>query len=298
MKKIAVAGSTGNLGGRIVKALLARDAKVIALARSGSAEEKVNALRDLGAEVASVDTSNVDEVSKAFTGVFCVVSAFQGLRDVIVDAQEIVLEAAVKAGVPRFFSSDFSVDFTQRPEGENRNFDLRREFHKTLDAASIRATSIFNGAFADVLTYGIPILDIKNKTVGYWDDPDWWVDYTTMDDTAAYTAAAALDDETPRHLRIASFQASARALQNATGKILKTPFELVRLGSREELAAKNKRDRAAHPEGEDDLYSSWQQGQYLQSMFTTHHESTDNGRYPQLKWTTLEEVIGPVLLNA
>lgn len=293
-KRIAVVGPTGNLGNRIVKALLAQGAEVVALARTGSDVEKVKALKNLGTEVALVDMSSVEEVSKTFEGAACVVSAVQGLHDVIVDAQTILLKAAIKTGVPRFIPSDFSTDFRKRPEGENRNFDLRREFHRTLDKTPIAATSIFNGAFTDILTYNVPFFDSQKKTIGYWDDPDWYVDFTSMEDTAAYTAAAALDAETPKALRIASFQVSARNLQKFTDEVLKTPFELVNLGTREELAEKNKRDRAAHPEGEKDLYANWQQGQYMQSMFNTHHESLDNARYPHLKWTKLQDVVKPV----
>ena len=290
-KRIVVAGGTGNLGTRIVKALVAQKGEVVALARKGSDEKKVKALKDAGAAVAMADLGNVEELSKVLHGATCVVSALQGLGDVIIDAQTVLLEACIKAGAHRFIPSDFSVDFRSRPKGENRNFDLRSEFHQTLDKASIASTSIFNGAFTDILTYNVPFFDSKKKIVGYWDDPDWKVDFTTMEDTAAYTAAAALDTETPRALCIASFQVSARDLVNFTNNVLGTPFELVSLGSREELAYKNKRDRAEHPEGETQLYASWQGGQYLQSMFNTHHESLDNGRYPQLTWTKLEDVV-------
>ncbi len=139
----------------------------------------------------------------------------------------------------------------------------------------------------------MPFFDSKKKIVGYWDDPDWHVDFATMDDTAAYTAAAARDTETPKALRIASFQVSARDLQKLTNEVLKTPFELVSLGTRQELAEKNKRDRTAHPEGEKELYASWQGNQYLQSMFSTHHEGLENQRYPYLKWTKLQDVVKP-----
>lgn len=290
-KRVAVAGATGNLGNRIVKALRIHGAEVVALARKGSDKEKVAALESVGAEVAQADLSNLEDVSRALRGATCVVSAVQGLRDVILDAQTVLLEASIRADVPRLIPSDFCTDFRQRPEGENRNFDLRREFHKTLDKAPITATSIFNGAFTDILKYNVPFFDSKKKMVGYWDDPDWYVDFTSMDDTAAYTAAAAVDAETPRALCIASFQVSARDLAEFTKNVLGTPFELVSLGSREELAEKNKRDRAEHPEGETQLYADWQGGQYLQSMFNSHHVSLDNSRYPQLRWTKLEEVV-------
>ena len=67
-KKIAVAGATGNLGNRIVKALVAQGGVVIALARGGTDDEKLNALRKLGAEVALVDIAEVDSVSKDLAG--------------------------------------------------------------------------------------------------------------------------------------------------------------------------------------------------------------------------------------
>ena len=291
--RITVAGATGNLGNRIVKALVKKGAGVLALTRKGSNLDKVEALKALGADVALVDLSDVQELSQALKETQCVISSLQGLHDVIIDAQTALLRASIQAGVPRFIPSDFSTDFRQRPGGENRNFDLRRDFHKILDKSPIAATSIFNGAFTDILTYNVPFFDSKKKIVGYWDDPDWYVDFTTMDDTAAYTAAVALDPETPKALCIASFQVSARDLAEFTKNVFGTPFELIRLGSREELAEKNKHDRAQHPEGETQLYASWQGGQYLQSMFNSHHASLDNGRYPQLTWAKLEDVIKP-----
>jgi nucleoside-diphosphate-sugar epimerase len=290
--KIAVAGATGNLGKRIVRALHAQGADVLALARKGVAADKMSELQSLGAKVAIVDMSSASEIAKACAGAACVVSALQGLRDVIVDTQSVLLYAAIAAGVPRFIPSDYSVDFTKEPPGENRSFDLRREFHRHLDTAPVQSTAIFNGAFAEILAYNIPLLDYEKKMVGYWQDPDWRIDFTTMDDTAAFTAAAALDATTPGALHIASFSVSPNELVDFAAAVLKTPFQLVRLGSLEDLRAYNKRERAAHPEGEKELYPLWQRGQYTQSMFTTHHQSLDNNRYPQLKWAKLQDVIG------
>ena len=290
---ITVAGATGNLGKRTVKALLARGANVVALARTGTSDEKIKELEGLGAKVAVVNMTDVAAMSAAMVGAACVVSILQGLHDVIVETQSVLLDAAVAAGVPRFIPSDFSTDFTNLTPGENRNFDLRREFHKKLDAAPIALTSIFNGAFAEILTYNVPLLDFQKKTVGYWEDADYFIDFTTMDDTAAFTAAAAMDAAAPRALRIASFQVSAKDLVEFTGKTFPAPFELVRLGDVEDLRAHNKAARAAHPEGEQDLYSDWQQGQYMQSMFSSHHASLDNDRYPGLTWTKLEQAVQP-----
>jgi len=49
---IVVAGATGNLGGRIVKALLGRGASVRALVRHGTARDKLERLQEDGVQIA------------------------------------------------------------------------------------------------------------------------------------------------------------------------------------------------------------------------------------------------------
>jgi len=285
--QILLAGATGDLGGRIAKALISKGAKVKAIVRADRKKEAVNILKTGGVEIIELDINDHAALVQAFKGATCIVSAFAGLRDVIVDGQLKLLAGAVEAGVPRFIPSDYSTDFTALPDGENRNFDLRKEFAAELNKAMITPTSIFNGGFAELLTYNIPLLDHKNKTISYWEKPDWKIDFTTMNDVAAFTAAAALDVTAPRYLRIASFQVSANDLAAATG------YELKNLGTLTELDAYNKRERAAHPEGENELYAKWQQSMYMHSMFSAHNEVLDNNRYPDITWSKLETYSKP-----
>lgn len=293
---ILVAGGTGNLGERIIKALIARGAEVRAIVRKGSKPEKIKQLTELGAKVMTIDMSNVEELKQACQGASCVVSALAGLHDVIVDSQTKLLDAAIAAGVPRFIPSDFAADFTKLPEGENRNFDLRKEFHQYLEQSSLAATSILNGAFADeILRYNTPLYDVKNYSVGYWgDNPDWKIDFTTMDNTADYTAAAAIDTSTPRILRIASFQISPNELTSVGKEVKQREFKLVPMGSLEAFSASNKKERAANPEGEKEMYPSWQAKQYLHSMFSVQNKPLDNDRYPDVRWTSAIEVISKI----
>jgi hypothetical protein len=292
---ILVAGGTGNLGGRIIKALIARGAVVRAIIRNGSKPEKIKTLTELGAEVIAVDMSDAEAMKQACQDVSCVVSALAGLHETIVDSQTKLLDAAIAAGVPRFIPSDYSADFTQLPAGENRNFDLRKEFHEYLDKSPIAATSIMNGAFADILSYGTPIYDVKNLSVGYWgDNPDWKIDFTTMDNTADYTAAAALDAATPRILRIASFQITPIELVDIGEEIKERKFRFIPMGSLEDFAASNKQERSANPEGEKELYPSWQSKQYMQGMFSVQNTLLDNDRYPDVEWTSAIDVIAKI----
>ena len=261
-KLIVLAGATGNLGGRIARALLQRGAGVIALVRVGCAPSKIEELRTLGATIAEVDFSHLGAVTSACSGASCVVSALSGLREVIVDSQTLLLDAALKAGVRRFIPSDYCIDFTKLPPGTNRNLDWRREFRERVDRAELAATSILNGAFAEMLTGQAPIILFKWKRVLYWADADQRMDFTTIDDTAAFTAAAALDSSAPRFLRIAGEQISARELVAAASEVTGETFRLFRAGGLGRLQTVIKVARTVSP-GITALYPAWQGMQYL-----------------------------------
>ncbi|MEO6639381.1 MAG: NmrA family NAD(P)-binding protein [Ginsengibacter sp.] len=286
-KAISVAGATGNLGNRICRELLTRGASVSAIVRESTDPGKIETLLKMGVNVIEADPNNVDAIGHACKGVHCVVSALAGLSDVIVGVQKTILDGALQAGVPRFIPSDFCTDYNDLVPWPNRNFDLRRDFKTYLDSTSIKAASIFNGAFADILKYNTPVLNVKDKRIAYWGDKaDWKLDFTTMDNTAAFTAEVALDDDAPRDLQIASFQVSPNMIWAEVKEITGEEFSLHEMSGLEDFAQSIKKQRAENPAGENELYAKWQQAQYMYSMFTTHHQQLDNDRYPNLTWTT------------
>jgi nucleoside-diphosphate-sugar epimerase len=289
---IVVAGATGNLGGRIARALRERGARVRALVRPSTAQDKIERLRDLGVAIASIDLNNDSQVTQACSGASCVVSALQGLREVIVETQTVMLGAAIKAGVPRFIPSDYSIDFTKIAPGENRNLDLRRDFHERLAKASISATTIFNGAFADMLTGQMPLILFKLRRVLYWGNSDQRMDFTTIDDTATFTASAALDPSAPRILRIAGDQLSARELAGVASEVTGKKFRLFRAGGLGMLGALIKVARMVAP-AEKEIFPAWQGMQYMRNMFDGRAklEPLDNDRYPGMRWATTRDVL-------
>ena len=289
---IVVAGATGNLGGRIARALRERGARVRALVRPSTAQDKIERLRDLGVAIASIDLNNDSQVTQACSGASCVVSALQGLREVIVETQTVMLGAAIKAGVPRFIPSDYSIDFTKIAPGENRNLDLRRDFHERLAKASISATTIFNGAFADMLTGQMPLILFKLRRVLYWGNSDQRMDFTTIDDTATFTASAALDPSAPRILRIVGDQLSARELAGVASEVTGKKFRLFRAGGLGMLGALIKVARMVAP-AEKEIFPAWQGMQYMRNMFDGRAklEPLDNDRYPGMRWATTRDVL-------
>jgi nucleoside-diphosphate-sugar epimerase len=289
---IIIAGATGALGGRIAKTLLERGASVRAIVRPSSVIDKIEGLRKRGAEIVEVDYNNVSELTEACRGGSCLVSALSGLRETIVDTQTSLLEAAVKAGVTRFIPSDYSIDFTKLPPGTNRNLDLRREFHERLDQAPIAATSIFNGMFTDLLTGQAPLILFKFKRVVYWENADQALDFTTMDDTAKFTAAAALNPSTPRFLRIAGDQISARELAEVAGEVTGEKFRLLRGGGLRRLKILIKIMRTVFPQNKA-LYPPWQGMQYFHNMFSglAKLDPLDNDRYSSMHWTSVRDIL-------
>jgi len=289
---ILVAGGTGNLGERIVKALLARNAEVRVLSRLSSDSQKLKHLETIGALILKVDMSDPYEIAKACNGVSCVVSALAGLGDVIIGVQRNLLAGAVAAGVPRFIPSDYSLDFTQLTPGENRNLDLRREFHTYLDKAPIAATSIFNGPFTELLTKEMPMIIPKIKSILYWGDPDQKMDFTTIDETAAFTAEAALDYSTPRYLWIAGDQISAREIKDLQSERTGKKYFLVRAGGLGLLNTLIKVGKTLSP-AEKELYPAWQGMQYMRDMSEGKAKVKlyDNDRYGQTNWTKVREVL-------
>ena len=293
MKKIIlVAGATGNLGLRIVKALVNKDAEIIVVVRSNSDIEKIKVLENLGVKIYKVSSWNLEELKTSCVGVSCVVSALAGLREVVVDAQKVLLDAAIAAGVPRFIPSDYSLDFTKFSYGENRNLDLRREFHEYLDKMPIAATSIFNGAFTELLIDEMPMILFKQKIILYWGNKDYKLAFTTMDNTAEFTAKVALDSNTPRYLRIAGDLISPRELKVITSQLTGQKFRLFRPGGQKLLAVIIKIARKLAP-GKKELYPAWQGMQYMHNMIDERSKiaKLDINRYPEIQWTTVKDFL-------
>ncbi|MCZ2821069.1 NmrA family NAD(P)-binding protein [Modestobacter sp. VKM Ac-2977] len=292
MTTVLLAGASGDLGARTIRALVARGADVRALVRTGAGPEKTARLAGLGATVVEADHDDPADLRRVSEGADVVLSTLNGLRDVMVGVQTRLLEAAVAAGVPRFIPSDFSADYRRVAPGSNRNFELRRDFARVLDRAPIRATSVLNGAFADLLTGQAPIVLSGRDRVLYWGDADQPLDFTTKDDTAAFTADAALDDAAPRYLEVAGDTVTVRQLAATMTELTGRRFRPTWAGTPGLIAGMAKVGRAVSRDDEAP-FPVWQGMQYLHSMFSGDAElgPLDNDRYGPRNWTTAREVL-------
>ena len=293
-RRIALAGGTGDLGGRIGTALGRRSVAYRAFVRTGSSAAARAGLEAAGATVLEVDYDDAAALKAACAGCSCVVSALNGLQPVMIGMQGKLLDAAVAAGVPRFIPSDYSLDFTRTRPGDNRNLDVRRMFMARINAAPIRATTVLNGAFSDLLAGQAPIILHKRRKVLYWGDAEQKLDFTTKDDVADYVAEVALDDAAPRLLRIAGDAVSPRELAAIMTDLTGERFGLWRAGGIGLLSLVIRIARTLTPRS-DAIFPAWQGMQYLRDMASGRGklEPLDNDRYGTRPWTSARDVIDP-----
>ncbi|MCP2167143.1 NmrA family NAD(P)-binding protein [Goodfellowiella coeruleoviolacea] len=288
--KIFVVGATGMLGGQIVQALLDQDAPVRALVRPGTSEEKLNSLTALqadGLEVVEGDiTDPAEQLAEAIGDATTVISAVQGGPDVIVDAQTNLLRAAEKAGVQRFIPSDFAIDITKLDDDDNVMIGWRRQAARV--DTSLEVVSVLNGAFYEVMTGFMGLIDWEQGTLSHWGDPDQPLDLTSVPDTAAYTAAVALDPTATGTLRFAGEVVSMRQFHDAVQRGSGRTLRLVNLGSADELRAEINR-QAALTQNPFDYVAL----QYQWCMVTgkAKFDTLDNARYPQVTPLPLTEFV-------
>jgi len=292
---IVLAGATGDLGSRIAAEAVSLGAEVRALVRSSTPTHMLDQLSSPGIERVVVDFSDVSSLSKACEGGTVAVSALSGLDSVILGAQKNFLIAGVKSGVPRFIPSDFAIDYTRLQKGSNRNLDLRRDFQVSIEAQPIRVTSILNGAFSDMLTGVAPFILYRYRRILCWGSPLQLMDWTTISDTARFTAHAAMDPETPRWLRIAGDQVNAQDLAKIMSEVTGNKHRILKPGGIRLLGTMISMTKACTPSS-DDLYPAWQGMQYMRDLYSglAKFRLLDNDRY-SMDWTSVRQVLANYL---
>jgi uncharacterized protein YbjT (DUF2867 family) len=271
---------------------LSNNAEVRALVRNESDANKIAALKQKGVQVFQVDTSKKEEMVKHFMGVHCVVSAIAGLKETIVDAQKVIADAAVDAKVVRFIPSDYSSDFTNLLVGQNRNLDARREFHTHLEKLPLQVTTIFNGAFMELLTKEMPLIMFKQKRILCWGNPNQDMEFTTTYNIAEFTAKAALDETTPRYLRIAGDKLSCNDFVQLLTELTGHSYKLFRPGGISLFNVVIRLTRFFSP-SKNELYPAWQGMQYMRDMMEGRivFQKYDNEKYANINWTSIKDFL-------
>lgn len=295
-KLIVVAGGAGKLGRLLVQSLLAQPGVRVRVLVRDPAKPDVAALAGDRVELVAFDAVSAGDAARAdaVRGAFAVVSALQGGPDVIIDAQLALLRAAKAAGARRFIPSDYSYDVFSLPEGINVNSDWRRALGQLASkeiTESFEVVHVLQGIFTDAYVLGfLGMFDAQKGVVRYWGDGKTPIDWTTWEDTARFTAAAALDDgSVPERLFVSGDRMDVLTFAKTWEAARGEPLTLERLGSLEDLERETKRRLAEEPQN----MFGWLPLMYARGVFGGQAllGPSHNSRYPAIVPETVAQAI-------
>ncbi|KAJ6139996.1 hypothetical protein N7471_006482 [Penicillium samsonianum] len=183
IKNVVLAGASGNVGARVLDALLDLEFNVTVLSRSSKPFPT-------GVRVKVVDFTSVEDLSAAFAGQDAVIDTTFSPE---VDTPLRLIEAAAKAGVYRFITSDFGLDPKLPGVHDIPVFGRKKVSYEAVkkQAADNRLTYtlVACGAFLDWgLSTGFAGLNFQEKTAWIFGDGNNVVPWTTLEDVGKATA--------------------------------------------------------------------------------------------------------------
>lgn len=137
----------------------------------------------------------------------------------------------------------------------------------------------------------LPLINDKWHKVFHFGSADQKLDFTTIPDVAAYTAAVAADDKpTPKYLRIAGDSVSPKDLADISTRLRGAQYTTMSFGSVGFLNVFISVLKFVIGGEKTKIFPPWQGMQYLSNMVSGDGQlkPLDNDRYLELKWTTIE----------
>ncbi len=233
MTKVLVAGANGSLGSKIVSQLAKnKNIQVIGLVRDLNKAPNMDNVQFVQADICVLD----EKLKNAVQGVKTVVSAVQGGPEVTLTGQLNLLRVAEEAGVTKFIPSDFSFNMFALDPNEHLDCTPRVHFASLLEKSRIpQHHHVLNGCFMEALNF-LNIYDPKEQTISYYGSEDQSLDFTSMDDTAKYTAALAVDFSAPNGpFHVVGESVSVKQLASILEEVHHQTVTLIRKGSTADL---------------------------------------------------------------
>ncbi|KAL7933089.1 hypothetical protein V8C35DRAFT_322518 [Trichoderma chlorosporum] len=204
--KVAVAGATGSAGIPIINELLKAGHHVTALSRNGSnGSSKLPKHPNLG--VVEVDYSSVASLTAALQNHAVVIATLPVATPI--GSQDTLIDAAVAAGVNRFFPAEFGTDTNNEncmklPVFENKMHALKYLRAKVANHPNFSYTAICTGSFLD---WGLEtgfLVHPKTHSATIYDDGNLPFSTTTLATISKAVVAMIkhLDESKNRHVYI------------------------------------------------------------------------------------------------
>lgn len=161
IKNVAIIGGSGNVGRPILEELVAAGFNVTALTRATSTSTFPE-----GVTVKKVDFGSTESLKEAFAGQDAVVSA---IATAAVGSQQLIIDAAIAAGVKRYIPSEFGINTRLTPGTTIGKILAGKvavvDYLKTKESPNFSWTGLSTGMFFDWGLKNIVGIDFDKKTV-------------------------------------------------------------------------------------------------------------------------------------
>ncbi|KAK9462516.1 NmrA-like family-domain-containing protein [Lipomyces oligophaga] len=229
MTSVAVVGTGGFLFKPVAAGLLDPLFKsnyklpIKALTRDPSKEEKIE-----GLEYVKIDYADKTTIEKALEGVDTVINLMGSTAPF--ESYKILIDAAVKAGVQKFITSDFGCDY--RYIGQKNLLDSKAEIAAYGRQAGIpKVIQIMNGLFMQFLTFGFFGHNLKEAKAEFLGDGTQTVVVTDLSDigkavgSIAYRPASEIPDYINIKGQRVTLNETAEIYEKATGKKMAVTYK-------------------------------------------------------------------------
>ncbi|KAL1592008.1 hypothetical protein SLS60_011600 [Paraconiothyrium brasiliense] len=312
MVKIALAGGSGDVASEIIEVLVAaKKHDIIVLSRSVKPKRET----PLGVTFATVDYNNLEQLTRALTGVHTILSFVSEGDDPASTVQKKIIDAAVQAGVQRFAPSEWAsskLDYLDWYAYKGATREYLKEINK--DKKVLEYTLFQPGLFLNYLTYP----HASTKHLHLMDTPfnlndrrfitleggdDTRINFVTVQDLAHIVAKAVdYEGEWPINGGIHGTDISIGNLILLSEKIRGGPFDVTKLKRSDILAGEWKAswapvmDHPALKKEELEAMSKHIAGRLLLAVEAGAYVVNDNWNrlFPDYQFTQLESYLEQV----
>jgi uncharacterized protein YbjT (DUF2867 family) len=192
--KILVVGATGFLGMEISRQLIAANKNVSGFVRKTAAQEKVNALKQLGVQTIEGDLKDRASIKKALHGITTIISTASStlsqtegdsIQTVDNEGQANLADEAIAAGIQQFIY----ISFPSMP-GDFPLQDAKRRVEKKLVASNVPYTILQPTFFAEAWLSPAVGFDFPNAKATIYGEGKNKISWITIQDVAAFAVAS------------------------------------------------------------------------------------------------------------
>ncbi|KAI4871162.1 nmrA-like family protein [Hypoxylon rubiginosum] len=241
-------------------------------------------------ELVKGDAFDTSAIRSFAAGCDVVVCCYLGDPKLMTDGQKLLIDACAAEGVPRYVSSDWSLDYSKLELGQLFPKDPMIRVKAYLDAQDkVKGVHVLVGGFMDVmLSPMFGTWDDASTTFKYWGTGDEIWECTAYQNAAEYTAAVCADKNAVGIQKFVGQRTPFREIAKSFEKVYGVQPKLECQGSLDELFARMHKLRRDNPQNYFSyifLFFNY----YMTNGQTLLGPELDNHKYPQVKPTTWED---------